>query len=51
MTPSRNPSVRRPDAIAAALLVATLALAGCGKKEEEQAAQAPPPPSAPVETV
>jgi hypothetical protein len=50
MTPSRNPSVRRPDAIGAALLVAALALAGCGKKEEEQAAQAPPPPP-PVETV
>ena len=50
MTPSRNPSVRRPDAIGAALLVAALALASCGKKEEEQAAQAPPPPP-PVETV
>lgn len=51
MTPSRNPSVRRPDAIGATLLVAVLAVAGCGKKEEDQAAQAPPPPPAPVETV
>ncbi|MFM7807984.1 MAG: hypothetical protein ACKPEA_08645, partial [Planctomycetota bacterium] len=43
--------MRRPDTIGAALLLAALALAGCGKKEEEQAAQAPPPPPAPVETV
>lgn len=37
--------MRRPDALRAALLAATLALAACGeKKEEVQQAAAPPPP-------
>ena len=47
MTPSRNPSVRRLDAIRAALIVGVLALAACGEKKEEQVQQAAPPPPPP----
>jgi hypothetical protein len=50
MTPSRNPSVRRPDAFRCALAAALLSLVACGEEKKEEAPP-PPPPPAPVETV
>jgi hypothetical protein len=50
MTPSRNPSVRRPEAIRNLLASLTLALAACGG-DSEQANSAPPPPPPPAQEV
>ena len=51
MTRSRNPSVRRPEALQASFVAAILCLAACGDKKPEQAEQAPAPAPAPVERV
>ncbi len=53
MTPSRNPSVRRPDAIRTLLAALVLTLAACGGGDSAEQAETapPPPPPAPKEEV
>lgn len=47
MTPSRNLSVRRPEALRTLLASVTLALAACGGGSSDEANNAPPPPPPP----